>query len=238
MEQFLQGDFHAEEADDTVSAMAWPSSFVPLSDPRASKGVEYIKSRGLSLDGDMYFDLEDEGIVFPYYFENHFCGAQVRFLEERENEDGTKWKITTIPGTRLGLLFYGWNQFKFMAQIKGIVVTEGAFNALSIQQALNLAYGGMASNPWRVIACSGSGASELQKETLKDLKEQGYKVIAAPDTDEAGLNMCRKFAEAGSITHHAFTGDTEKDWNDMLKELGHKEFAKWFIQQVRPVDVN
>ena len=136
MTEFLTGEFHMQEAKaDEVQAMAWPSTFVPLSDPRAEKGVEYIKSRGLNIDGDMYYDLNEEGIVFPYYVENHFCGAQIRFLEERINEDGDKWKITTLPGTRLGLLFYGWNQGKLLAQVKGVIVTEGAFNALSIQQA-------------------------------------------------------------------------------------------------------
>ena len=143
MTDFISGDFHMQEAKpDEVTAMAWPHTFVPLSDPRAEKGVQYINSRGLNVDGDMYYDLNEEGIVFPYYVENHFCGAQVRFIEERINDDGDIWKITTLPGTRLGLLFYGWNQAKLLAQIKGIIVCEGAFNALSIQQALNSVYGG------------------------------------------------------------------------------------------------
>lgn len=239
MTEFLTGEFHMQEAKpDEVQAMAWPSSFIPLSDPRAEKGVEYIKSRGLNVDGDMYYDLNEEGIVFPYYVENHFCGAQVRFLKERINEDGDKWKITTLPGTRLGLLFYGWNQGKLLAQIKGIIVCEGAFNALSIQQALNQVYGGVSRCPWRVIACSGSGATELQRETLKELKERGLKVVIAPDTDEAGMKMYQKFVESDAATHYAFTGDTTKDWNDKLKELGHEGFAKFVIKSITPVDVN
>jgi 5S rRNA maturation endonuclease (ribonuclease M5) len=236
MTEFLTGDFYMQEAEeDTVQAMAWPSSFVPLSDPRAEKGVQYIKSRGLTLDGDMYYDLNEEGIVFPYYVENHFCGAQVRFIKERVNEDGDVWKITTLPGTRLGLMFYGWNQSKLMAQIKGIIVCEGAFNALGIQQALNQAYGSV-GNPWRVIAASGSGATESQRQTLKELKDKGYKVVIAPDTDEAGMKMYQKFIESECATHYAFTGDTTSDWNDKLKELGHKEFAKFVIKSITPID--
>ena len=236
MVDFLTGDFHMQEADaDTVQAMAWPANFIPLSDPRAEKGVEYIKSRGLTLDGDMYYDLNEEGIVFPYYVENHFCGAQIRFIKERINEDGDIWKITTLPGTRLGLMFYGWNQTKFLAQIKGIIVCEGAFNAIGIQQALNQAYGGMHINPWRVIAASGSGATELQRETLKELKDKGYKVILAPDTDEAGIKMYQKHIDSDCITHYAFTGDSKKDWNNLLKELGHKEFAKFVIKAITPI---
>jgi hypothetical protein len=225
-----------QEQNNEVNILAWPSSFIPLSDPRAIKGVEYINSRGLSTDGDMYFDIQEQGIVFPYYFQNHFCGAQIRFLKERTNEDGSSWKITTMPGTRIGLLFYGWNQSKFMAQVKGIIVTEGAFNALAIQQALNVAYGGMSNTPWRVIACSGSGASTLQREALKDLKDQGYKTIIAPDTDEAGFHMCKKFIEAQSATHYAFTGESTKDWNDCLKDMGQKEFAKFFLSTIKKSD--
>ena len=98
-------DVEFEEAgDNEVNAMAWPHSFVPLSDPRAEKGVEYIKGRGLEPDGDMYYDLNEEGIVFPYYVENQFCGAQIRFIKERVNDEGDVWKITTLPGTRLGYL--------------------------------------------------------------------------------------------------------------------------------------
>lgn len=233
------GDFFFQEAqDDTVNAMSWPSTFIPLSDPRADKGVQYIKSRGLDLDGDMYYDLEEEGIVFPYYVDNQFCGAQVRFIEERVNEDGDKWKITTLPGTRLGLLFYGWNQSKFLAQVKAVVITEGAFNAIAIQQALNKNYGGLSRCPWRVIACSGSGATEHQTEAIRELKEKGYKVVVAPDTDEAGIKMYQKFAKANSITHYAFTNDTEKDWNDLLKEMGHIDFAKLFIKSIIKFDDN
>lgn len=239
MTEFLTGEFHMQEAKpDEVTAMAWPHSFIPMSDPRAEKGVQYVKSRGLNVDGDMYYDINEEGIVFPYYVENHFCGAQIRFIEQRVNEDGDVWKITTLPGTRLGLLFYGWNQAKLLAQVKGIIVCEGAFNALSIQQALNSVYGGVSRCPWRVIACSGSGATELQRETLKELKERGLKVVIAPDTDEAGMKMYQKFLESDCATHYAFTGDTEKDWNDKLKELGHKEFAKFVIKSITAIDVN
>jgi hypothetical protein len=234
---FLSGDFFMEEAKpDEVQAMAWPSTFIPLSDPRAVAGVEYLKKRGLTPDGDMYFDTEEEGIVFPYYLDNHYCGAQIRFLKERENADGSSWKITTVSGTRLGLLFYGWNQSKFMANIKGVVVTEGAFNCIGINQALNTAYGSISNNPWRAMSCSGSGATTHHKDTLRELVQKGYKVVIAPDTDEAGMKMLTKFHEAGSITHFAFTMDPDKDWNKKLEELGHKDFAKFFISCIKTSD--
>ena len=235
LEKFLSGEFTFENgAADEVNVLAWPARFVPLSDPRAERGVEYVLSRGLKLDGDMYFDVDEEGIVFPYYYHNHFCGAQIRFIEERVAENGEKWKITTMPGTRLGLLFYGWNQSKLMPHVRGIVVCEGAFNALSIKQSLDEMYGGVHKCPWKVVACSGSGVSDHQAETLRELKESGYKVICASDPDEAGLKMLDKLKDKGCITHYAFP-DIGTDWNDKLKELGHKQLARYFVSRVEKI---
>ena len=219
-----------------VQAMAWPSSFVPLSDPRAKPGVEYIKSRGLHLDGDMYYDLNEEGIVFPYYFENYFCGAQIRFLKERTNENGDVWKITTLPGTRLGLLFGGWNQGRLMPHIKGVVVCEGYFNALSLQQAFNIKYGSISRNPWKFICTSGSGVTNHQAETLKVLKERGYKVIGAFDTDEAGFKGLSKLIEMQALTHFSSTREVDVDWNDILKRDGHEKLAKLFLSNVQVIE--
>ena len=115
------------------------------------------------------------------------------------------------------------------------MVTEGAINSLCLQQAFNDTYGGISACPWKFLALSGSGVSTYQAETLRELKEKGYRVIVAPDTDEAGISMFSKLKDANAITHSAFTGDTEQDWNDVSKTLSKKEFAKWFIKQVQKV---
>lgn len=236
LNEFLKGDFDfVESKPNEVTKMEWPTWYVTLSDPRAAKGVEYIKSRGLKIEGDMYYDMEHEGIVFPYYIDNVFVGAQVRYLKSWTDKDGAERKIDTIPGTRLGLLFYNWNQEKFVTDIKGVIVTEGAFSGISLQQALNSVFGGIARSPWRVIATSGSGATSHHKQTLKELKDQGLKIIAAPDSDEAGLEMLKKFKDFESITHYALTMDSEKDWNDLLKEMTYEELAKFFLSQVKPI---
>ena len=235
MLEFLKGDFYVQEAQpNEVSAQSWPARFIPLSDPRAEEGIAYIKEkRGLTLEGDMYYDIDRKGIVFPYYFGNHFVGAQTRFIEPRIQSDGTPHKIDTLPGTRLGLLFYGWNQSRFVGNVKAVVVCEGAFNALSINQALNLAYGGISNNPWRAIAASGSGASSHQREALKELKDEGMKIIIAPDHDEAGQKMLGKYIESEVPTHWALPDTEGKDWNDIAKELGREAFAKHFISCVK-----
>lgn len=232
---FLTGDFeYKESAPNEVSVMGWPVRFIPLSDTRAQPGVDYIKSRGLTLEGDMYYDVEKNGIVFPYYFDNHFCGAQTRFVVPKVHPDGEVQKMDTIPGTRLGLLFYGWNQQRFIGNVQGIIVTEGSFNAIAINQTLNMVYGGIARNPWRAIACSGAGATKHHQEALKELKDQGLKIVVAPDSDEAGAKMLKKFRDGEACTHYAFTSES-RDWNDMLRDLGREEFAKFFMSAVKAI---
>ena len=233
--EFLKGDFDFKEAPpNELSLQSWPQRFIPLSDPRSQRGVDYIKSRGLLLEGDMYYDIERDGIVFPYYFENHFVGAQTRFIVPKVHPDGEVQKIDTLPGTRLGLLFYGWNQTRFIGNVKGVIVTEGAFNSIAVNQAFNLAYGGINNNPWRSIACSGAGATKHHQEALRELKEQGLKVIIALDNDEAGMKGLKKFIDAGSCTHYALANRTE-DWNDLLKELGPPNFAKLFLSAIKKI---
>lgn len=233
---FLKLKFDIKEAPpNEVRKMEWPASFIPLFDKRAKSGIEYLASRGIEPDDGMYYDTWRNAIVFPYYYDKVFVGAQMRLIEPRIDEDGKVQKIETIPGTRLGLLFFNYDGVFLPPQVKGIIVTEGALNAFSIQQALNSVYGGFVNNPWKCIAASGSGASKYQVDSMKELKEQGYKVIIASDADDAGVNMFEKFSKADAITHYAFTEDPKQDWNDFLLCLGKVEFASFFLKRVHSV---
>jgi DNA primase len=236
IEEFLAGDFQfLETKPNEVNRIEWPHTFISLSDPRAEKGVEYIRSRGLEPKGDMYYDMHKEAIVFPYYYGNVFVGAQTRLLKSWINEDGDETKILTVPGTRLGLVFYNWNQEAFVTKIKGVIACEGAFNAIAIQQSLDKLYGSILKNPWKVIATSGCGTTPHQIETLKNLKEAGIKIVCAFDSDEAGLKGLAKMVREDVATHFALTEDNEVDWNDLLKQNGHEEFAKMFLQSIKNI---
>lgn len=233
LSDYLKNNIKFEEAaSNEVKAMDWPRSFISLSNSEAIKGVNYIESRGLKISDGMFYDVSREGIVFPYYFDNTFVGAQIRFLEVRKTIDQDSWKITTLPGTRLGYLFYGWSQVAFNSVIRYIVVTEGAFNALSLQQVLNAQYGGIIKNPFKCIATSGSGVSGHQLETLKNLINNGYKVIVAPDNDEAGLKMLTKIQNIGACTHYALIREDNKDWNDLLQEIGN-DLGPYFVKCIK-----
>jgi DNA primase len=235
LSEFLKGDFEFNETKpNEVNKLDWPSNFIPLSDPRAKKGVEYIKSRGLNLRGDMYYDMERSAIVFPYYYGSVFVGAQTRLLTSWINEEGEETKILTMPGTRLGLVFYNWNQEPFMTDVKGVVICEGAFNVLAIQQSLDKLYGSTLKNPWKVVATSGCGTTTHQLEKIKELKDAGIKIVVAFDSDEAGIKGLKKFINEDAATHYALVEDMSKDWNDMLKDMGN-DFANYFMSRVTPV---
>lgn len=218
LRDFLKSNISFEEARPLeVNAMAWPRSFHPLSDPISKPALAYLKSRGLENPGEMYYDSSREGIVFPYYLNNTFVGAQIRFIEPRLDEDGSPWKITTMPGTRLGYLFWGWSQQPFGTNVKYIVVAEGAINAASLQQAFNLKYGNLLKNPYRCISTSGASITKYHAEKLRELIDSGLKVISAFDNDEAGIKAFERMAKEGACTHYSFVEEDGRDWNDILK---------------------
>ena len=232
LNDFLKGNFDIEnEAPNEVNRIEWPLSFIPLGHREAQAGRDYIIGRGLTLEGDMYYDTETNGVVFPMYFDKYFCGAQIRLIDPWDNGENVT-KMISLPGTRTSILIYNWNQGALLQGIKYIVLTEGAFNALSIMQSMNETYGGLVGNPWKVMALSGSGGSTHHIEVIKGLKDKGYKIVAAFDTDEAGLKALNKFNEAEAVSHFANVETPNVDWNDKLKELGHKEFAKYFLGRI------
>lgn len=234
LNEFLKSDFNFTDAtSNEVSKLDWPTSYISLSDPRATKGVEYIKSRGLELRGDIYFDMDKEAIVFPYYWNNYFVGAQTRLIEPWIKDDGDVVKMLTLPGSRTGLLFYNWNQEAFITEVKGIVVCEGAFNTLALQQSLDKMYGGVLKNPWKVVASSGCGTTSHQMDKLKELKEAGIKIVCAFDSDEPGLEGLKKLIKENAVTHYALVDDTELDWNDILKREGHSGLGRYFLNAIK-----
>lgn len=234
--EFLKGDFDFQEAKPLeVTRLEWPTSYISLADPRAEEGVKYLKGRGVEIKGDMYYDLEKEAIVFPYYVGNTFCGAQTRLLKPWTNADGDTTKILTMPGTRLGLVFYNWNQDAFVTNIKAIVICEGAINAISIQQALNNMYGGILKNPFKVVATSGCGTTHYQMDKLKEMKDAGKKIIVAFDSDEPGMKGLNKMIKHEVATHYAITGDSAIDWNDIVGTQGGKFLADFFIKNIKDI---
>jgi DNA primase len=200
------------ESSSELIKMSWPRNFLPLWDPRSEDGVKYLKSRKIEPADGLYYDVEGKSIVFAYYYDSTCVGAQHRFIAPREGQS----KNITVPGTKISKLFFGWNQGDLPTHIKHIIVTEGAFNALAIQQALNRHYQSPLKNPYKAIAASGSSLNDYRSGVLAELVAEGYRVILAPDSDEAGAGMFEKAVESDCITHYSMVSQENKDWNDLL----------------------
>lgn len=218
-----------------VNTMEWPRNFHPITDSTSIDGMNYIKNvRKLSPTSNMFYCVDRKAIVLPYFFEHEFVGAQFRYVNKFIDSSGAERKIDTMPGTRLSLLFYNWDQNALMKNVKGVILTEGAFDAIAIQEASNKMYGSAFHNPWKVVATSGSNASAHKLETTKDLIKKGYKVVLAPDSDEAGVKMGSKFVDNYACTHLAYTGERGVDWNDMW--INHRcdpeRFMKYFLGKI------
>ena len=220
--------------DRELHRLEWPKYFIPLWDKRSESGVEYLKSRCLEPSDGMFYDMQQDGIVLPYYYENTCVGAQVRFIRPRE-KDGKTWKITTIPGTKLGKLFYGWNQAELPQSVKYLVITEGAFNAIALQQTFNRHYGGATKNPYRFAAASGSSIGSYRADVLRDEIERGKRVILAADPDQAGVKMLEEAIKDGCITHYTTSTTDGVDWNDILKQDGEDALKLEFLSNLRRV---
>ena len=149
-------DFN-ETKNNEVNRLDWPTHFVSMLDRRATPGVEYLESRGLIVEGDIYYDTMKKGIVFPMYYDQYFCGAQIRLIHPREDSQGKITKMVSETGTRTSILMYNWNQFPFLTDVKAVVLTEGAINCLSLMQAMTEAYKDKILNPYKFISLSGSG---------------------------------------------------------------------------------
>jgi DNA primase len=216
---------------DELSKLDWPSFWLSIHDPLSKKGQEYLLSRGLTLQGGFAYDVSREAIVIPFYYGDQLVGAQLRFIVPRVYEDGYEQKIDTVPGSRLGKLFYGWNQKALNSGCKMLVVVEGAFDAAALQQ--NLSSG---ANPAiRFVAVSGSNLSDHQIEQISKVKLSGIKTVLAPDCDEAGIQMIKKYKDVGCFTHVSITGDSKLDWNSFLKQRGKAALRKAFLENIRDV---
>lgn len=236
VKEFLAWNVDFTEANPTeVRKMDFPAWYIPMWDPRATVGIDYLKSRGLEPQGELFYDFDQKAIVLPYYYHGHFVGAQNRFIYPRIKDDGSEQKVDTVPGTRLGLLFWGYNQNGLNSEVNTVVVTEGAFNAMSLDQSFKTLFkqNGKTNN-FKFMATSGCNLSNHQADVLKELKDTGYKVILAYDPDLSGRKGLEKAIRKECITHYSFF-DENKDGNDILKEHGPKELVRAFLKGVRNV---
>jgi DNA primase len=68
-----------------------------------------------------------------------------------------------------------------------------------------------------------------------ELKNEGIKIIAALDADDAGVKGLQKMIDNQCATHYALTDDTELDWNNLIKQMGKEQLATFFLKAVKKI---
>lgn len=164
--------------------------------PEHSKFVEYINSRGLSIDDYPFLITPtDEGrnanrILIPYTFENKIVGHISRYLDNRI----PKYIKEQQPG-----FVFGYDLQKSENEV--CLVFEGIFDALSFNGC----------------ALTHETISEEQAEILRRLNKR---IIVVPDMDKTGLGIIDRALELGFQVSLPDWGEGIKDANDAVLKYG------------------
>lgn len=158
--------------------------------------IEYLNSRGLSVDSYEYYVTPDADgrdsnrIIIPYRYQQQLVGHTSRYLDDR--------KPKYISEQQRGYVFNLDNQ---RPDWQICILVEGQFDAISI--------GG--------CAYMGQNILDEQAELLKRLQRR---IIVVPDRDSAGMSVCDRALELGYSVSMPEWSDAIKDVNDAVKTYG------------------
>lgn len=161
-----------------------------------AKFVEYIKSRGLSVnDYPFMITPNEEGrnsnrIIIPYTFENKIVGHISRYLDNRIPK--------YIKEQQVGYIF-GYDFQK--PEYEVCIVVEGVLDALSINGC----------------ALTHDTISDEQAELLRRLNRR---IIVVPDLDKSGLTIIDRALELGFEVSLPNWSTEIKDTNDAVLKYG------------------
>lgn len=169
-------------------------------------GLQYLESRGVTLDTAQKFDLHYGGdrIYFPYYE----YGIQVYW--QARTVIGKIFEFPSADGGQGKTKFlYGFDNAE---PNQPLFITESIFNALTLGDG--------------AVASGGADMSQKQFQKIKAINPSI--VIFAPDRDEVGIMSAQKNAETlESVIDNmpckfVIPPAPHKDWNDMWRELPRK----------------
>lgn len=170
---------------------------IDSADPLHQQHVDYIESRGLSVDTYNYYITPDakrerdrNRIIIPYMYRNEVVGYTSRFYDN----SGPKY----ISEQQRGYVF-NFDAQEFSAS--SCILVEGQFDALSI--------GG--------CAYLGSTISDEQVRLINKLNRE---IIVVPDRDKAGMSICSRALELGYRVSIPEWSPQIKDVNDAVKKYG------------------
>ena len=135
-DDFIDEDEVLEESIDNFTYIAWPNDFLELQYPAANRGVEYLKSRGITADIAKQYQIryspEKQALVFPILINNNLVGWQYRsILKELQVLNGTTintylkvWSSKDVPRDRVFMFEHR------LHDSQQAILCEGPFDAL------------------------------------------------------------------------------------------------------------
>lgn len=158
--------------------------------------VDYVQKRGISIHDYPFLitphmpDRMGNRVIIPYTYNNKIVGHTSRFLDSRI----PKYLNEQQPG-------YVFNIDMQKSDWSVCILTEGIFDALAIDG----------------VAVMHDDISDVQAQLLSNLNRT---IIAVPDQDGTGLNMCDRALELGYQVSLPRWEPGVKDVNDAVIKYG------------------
>lgn len=86
LDEFIDDDDIIEEIPEDLPSLTFPYHCLPIDSPGAKRGIEYLLSRGISLEVAKFYKIryspERLAVVFPSYVNDNLVGWQFRSIEK------------------------------------------------------------------------------------------------------------------------------------------------------------
>lgn len=156
--------------------------------------IEYIYSRGLSLDDYDFYWSDEEGfdnrLIIPYYYRGSIVGYTCRRIDNGK----PKYLADQQPG-------YVFNLDNQLIDRQFVIVCEGQLDAISID-------------------CVSVMSNEINDAQSLLIKQLGKEVIVVPDRDQAGLNLINSAIKHNFTVSLPDWKVGVKDINDAIQQYG------------------
>jgi 5S rRNA maturation endonuclease (ribonuclease M5) len=159
--------------------------------------VKYISDRKINMKDYNFYLTEitksklNSRVIIPFYWKDKIVGWTARLMIDA---DGPKY-YTQAPSN------YVFNMNKQLHSSKFVIVSEGPFDAMSING----------------VAVLGNGVTEIQADIIDSLERE---VIVVADTDAAGRALIEHALEYGWSVSFPVWRNNVKDVNEAVMEYG------------------
>jgi len=173
--------------------------------------LEYIMSRGLTLDDYDFYWTPEEGfnnrLIIPYYYKGFIVGYTARRIDDGK----PKYMAEQQPG-------YVFNLDAQKDNRNYVIVCEGQLDAISIG----------------AVSVNGSEISEAQKLLINQLQRD---VIVVPDRDTAGIKLINAAINYNWYVSFPPWDDDIKDINDSIRRYGKLKTLIMIIESIHTSEV-